>query len=788
MKVRRLVASMLLSFSILSLLAQDVETVHYGETDGLSNSHVTQMVQDRYGFMWFATWNGLNRFDGRNFVNFKALPGDGVNMPSDRIRTVAINDQNPDLLNLRVDDNWFTFNLLTGKFSGMNSSDSTKASVKAGHGNAHSVAGSKPKRFILIDHQGLQWSTSNDGINLTLPHIKHATLLPYAQKAEVKAIYQDKDGNIWITSREDCRVRIFDKNLKLKGYLSASGDVVAQPVSFSSPIYCVFQSDKDNIWLGSKPDGLFRLTPRNGGYRVERIEQLKHDNVYDITSDRRGRLWLATMGRGVICYDRKGHINIYKCGQENRARRVYVLSDNVLMATTTEGLLTLDIKPDRPYKTFISMREANRVNSMSSSACMMVLNNFGHYFVATESGGINELLSQNPLSSRLEFRHFSTRNGLGSDVIYSLSNFGRNILAVSNSMIIILNPKTSESYTLSSRFFGSQLDFSDASPLMLSNNKWLFGLANGGLAVIDAQSLKPDGFRPPMQLTSLKIENQPIRYMLNNVKQIVLRPGERTLTLTFAALDYRAPRSINYAYRLDDNDAWNYLGNSNTVALTELRPGTYELQLRATNANGTWNPNVLNVSIKVMPRFVETAWFKLLVGLLLFGLLAVAIITRRYIQKIKRSQKETLAAYLALMEKVPAKKKSTGDNEATIGTSTLNNLSPQDKAFMDRLLKFVEEHIADSDVSNELMAQAAAVSKSGLNRKLKLIVGLTPADFLREARIKRACLLLQDTSKSVAEVAFACGFADAKYFSKVFRNSVGESPSQYRMAHYERQQ
>ncbi len=787
MNGRKVAVSLLMWFGFLSLTAQEVETVHYGEADGLSHSHVTQMVQDRYGFLWFATWNGLNRFDGRNFVSFKVLPGEGVDMPSDRIRTVAINDQNANLLNLRVDDVWFSFNLLSGKFEQLKGSDSLAVALKAGHGNARSVAGSDHKRFALTDRQGLQWSTSGDGVDLTIPRIAHATLLPYAEGTDVKAIYRDREGNIWVTSREDNRVSIFDKNLRLKGYLAPSGDVVAQPVGFSSPIYCVYQSDKDNLWLGSKPDGLFHLSTRAGGYRVERVEPLQHDNVYDITADRRGRLWLATMGRGVLCYDRKGHVYSYNCGSENRARRVYVLPGDVLMATTTAGLLTVDIKPDRPYKTFLAKREANRANSMSSSACMMVLNCSGHFFVATESGGIDELLSRDLLASDLEFRHFTTRNGLGSDVILSLSRFGSNILAVSNNKIIILNPQTGESYTLSNRFFGSQIDFSDASPLLLDNGKWLFGLNSGGLVEIDAQSFKPDGFRPPIVLTSLKIENRPVRYMLNGVRQIVLQPGERTLTLTFAALDYRSPQSISYAYRLGDKEEWNYLGNSNTVTLPELRPGNYELQLRATNANGTWCPNVLKVSIKVVPRFVETAWFRLIIGLLLIGLVAIALFTRSYIRKIKRSQKETLAAYLALMEKVPAEKMTVKKGETTGDTSSLNRLSPQDKAFMDRLLKFVEEHIGDSDVSNDLMAQAAAVSKSGLNRKLKSIVGLTPADFLREARIKRACQMLQSTAKSVAEVAFACGFTDAKYFSKVFRHSVGESPSQYRTSHPDEQ-
>ena len=99
---------------------------------------------------------------------------------------------------------------------------------------------------------------------------------------------------------------------------------------------------------------------------------------------------------------------------------------------------------------------------------------------------------------------------------------------------------------------------------------------------------------------------------------------------------------------------------------------------------------------------------------------------------------------------------------------------------MDRVMQYVEEHIADTDANIDAMAEAAATSRSGLFRKMKGIVGLTPADFLREARIKRACLLLTATQIPVADIAYRCGFNDPKYFGKCFKASTGCSPTEYR--------
>ena len=54
--------------------------------------YVTQIVQDHQGMMWFATWNGLNRYDGYEFQCFKSRPGDGIDIPSDRIQDMILAD------------------------------------------------------------------------------------------------------------------------------------------------------------------------------------------------------------------------------------------------------------------------------------------------------------------------------------------------------------------------------------------------------------------------------------------------------------------------------------------------------------------------------------------------------------------------------------------------------------------------------------------------------------------------------------------------------------------------
>jgi AraC-like DNA-binding protein len=158
------------------------------------------------------------------------------------------------------------------------------------------------------------------------------------------------------------------------------------------------------------------------------------------------------------------------------------------------------------------------------------------------------------------------------------------------------------------------------------------------------------------------------------------------------------------------------------------------------------------------------------------GLLVVGIVayTYLYIRGIKRKQHETLEAYLALLNN--AAESTNSPNEQ----SCVPQMKQEDDAMMRRIMAFIEENIGNGDASVGDMAAAAATSRSGLQRKLKQTMGITPQDLLREARIKHACQLLRQTTKTVAEVAYSCGFSDPKYFSRCFKQSIGMSPTDYK--------
>lgn len=189
---------------------------------------------------------------------------------------------------------------------------------------------------------------------------------------------------------EDRTIRIFDHGSI--GYLTAEGTISTTPAKFSAPIYCIY-SDRatGDIWLGSKPDGLYRLQHRGGVFAVSHIETPKGfsmNEIYDITTDSRGRQWLATMDNGLVCIDH-GRYSAIHYGRENKVRKIVLPDPTTLVAVTTEGLLTVDITPGHGNRRHLHRREPNRASSLSNNACMDIAAVDGKWYVATESGGVN---------------------------------------------------------------------------------------------------------------------------------------------------------------------------------------------------------------------------------------------------------------------------------------------------------------------------------------------------------------------------------------------------------------
>lgn len=784
---------------IISLIAtavlaqqQKVDTRRFDENSGLSHTHATQILQDNKGMIWISTWNGLCRYDGYEFERMATRPGDGCSMPSDRIRDIWLNDDGKGIFCL-VEDSLFLFDLNTCQFRDIASrQEMTRAKELRNSKKNRGVFNGKYIEFT--DRQGQEWQVHKYEVICNRTLQEPCTPQPQPQPAEIRCMAKDRKNRCWITTKEDAVVRLYDDKMQLTGYLLPNGSIAQHPGAWQYPIYCICQTHDGTLWMGSKPGGLIRLKETSGGFVVEKIEGLPVPNVYDIKEDSKGRLWIATLGGGIACMLNPQaqtptiitHFDKYPASLAQKVRYIHLAGDNTLIATTTEGLIVGEMAEDISRTRFrLHRKEAGRTTSLSCNATMDVIEDDRHrLFVSTESGGINEIISKDLTTDTLSFRRCQIKGGWPTDVVLSMVYHKGHILAVSNNQLIDYDPQREEGAVFDMSFFGRPYRFSEARPVMTPQGQWLIGTSEEAL-LLDTAKMRRQSYVPALVLTGIAIQNGQNNLAADNLDTLRLSPTERSLTIHFAALDYTNPQRIRYAYKLGkDEEAWNTIGNGHSLTLLDLKPDTYILSIRSTNGDGTWVDNTRRLVIIAEPTFWETPWAMLLITAIILLIAAIVIYTLLYIRRVNRRQRETLEAYLALLDKETRRQgdKETGRQEDRETRSQELALKPEDDAFIKRVVHFVEEHLGDSDISIGDMADAAAVSRSGLQRKLKQLMGVTPIDFLREARIKKACQLLRETDLTIVEIAYKCGFSDAKYFSKSFKASVGKSPTDYKNA------
>lgn len=756
------------------------KVVKYDEEDGVPSNHVTQLLQDKHGFMWFSTWNGLCRFDGYEFQTFKIQAGDGCHMPNDRIRSIAIRPDGQ--IVCKVEENeYYLFDTRTCRFHDVAPQDMQQAAddiQKYRQSKAVKTAESQVT-FKYDDRQNNHWEIANGQISLSVPVAEHTKRLSIEPAAEVKCLFKDSKNRYWLTTREDGAVRIYTSDMQPIGYLGRDGSIHTSYTSFGAPIYCMYETDDGSLWLGSKPQGLFRMQEKGGHFVISQPTGMVEQDVYNIREDQFHRLWIATMREGLFYTKDYTTANpqFLKPGQYpkdfgQRVRHLHITRNGILIAATTDGLVTAQLGNDVNKMTFYRhQRESDRAESLSCSATMDVIEDgSGQVWISTESGGVNIISERDLLKPQSVFRHMnSTTHQLPNDIVLSLAPINDRQTMVVSSHLLTLVDTTGHSRVLDARFFNADYRFGDARPLSFGKGQWLFGLKDGAFTTSSSQ-MEQKAYSPPLVLTYIEVrgEREDVRgdWAIENSDTIILQPHERNVSIHFAALDFSAAERISYAFRLSTDEHWHYIGHDRSATLLDLKPGTYLLEIRSTNADGEWLDNIRTLTIIVKPTFWEAWYGQLLIVLLCVALLAAILYTYLYIRRIKRQHQQTLEAYLTLLNPSPPHP----------------HIKAEDDVLLKRVMKFIEENIADANIGVGDLAAAAAVSRSGLQRKLKQTMGITPQELLSEARIKRACQLLRTSDKTVAEVAYACGFSDPKYFSKCFKQSTGKTPSEYKNA------
>lgn len=490
-------------------------------------------------------------------------------------------------------------------------------------------------RVFLIDRQRNVWY----GAARNLYHVSffhdNVDYLPGLANVEARCLFVDSARGLWVATK-DARLRLYrggDVDAAPL-YLGTDGRLSSRPVKFFGNVYSMMQDADGFLWIGTRGQGLVQARPSGGHYALRRFlmdakdeYSISSNDIYALCQDRKGHIWVGTYQGGLNLLQADGERYRFIHGgnrlknypfpyAKSKVRTIAETSDGTILVGASEGLLIFSSDFERPesIKFRLHTAEYEHADGMTCTEVMNVRATREGVFLATSTGGFNQILSDDLLTDTLRVRSMGVRDGWMSDLALSvLESEEGDIWFVTENYLIRYNHQTRQQEHYGSSFFHDEVFFSEAVPVVLPDGCLLFSTIGHGPFILSPQKLQEKTYMPPLVFTGLRVRGHEKPYPLDNLDSIVLQPDERFVTFQFAALDYSNASSIQYAYRLRGLDKdWNYSGTLRSANYNNLPPGHYVFELRSTNSDGVWTSQLKSLDVIIEPTFRETPWAWLL--------------------------------------------------------------------------------------------------------------------------------------------------------------------------------
>jgi len=275
------------------LEARNIRFRHITPEDGLSQSTVHAILQDREGLMWFGTQEGLNRFDGYEFENFSPDGGDSQSRSIPIVR--ALHEDRSGVLWVGTDGGLHRFDRSTSKFTRYENDPTNPLSLS-----------NNRIRVIYEDRDGALWlGTEGGGLNRLDPttgiftRFNHNPSNPTSLRSDyIRSLVQDRDGALWVGTEGGGLARMDTATGRFHHFVHDPEN----PRSLGSDRVRVVYLDREGtLWVGTDDAGLDRFDAD-----AETFRHFRHDPrdprslaspwVRALHQDSRGTLWVATDG------------------------------------------------------------------------------------------------------------------------------------------------------------------------------------------------------------------------------------------------------------------------------------------------------------------------------------------------------------------------------------------------------------------------------------------------------------------------------------------------------------
>lgn len=409
---------------------------------------------------------------------------------------------------------------------------------------------------------------------------------------------------------------------------------------------CFLEEADSLLWIGANT-GLFLFDKKNKRFvDLERpfpaLRQLNEAIIRKIHRDRKGHLWLASWSTGLYKFNpvAKTLRQYFNTPEDIAAdlsdmRTIYETPGGDLWFGGRGGLLRYQEDRD----SFIIYRhDPEDPQSMSDNTSFCIYEDeAGYIWSGSYGGGLNCLDVKSG-----KFTHYTTRNGLVNNNVFSLLPDGRGNLWLSGFgglSVFNLEKRTVRTFKNHQGLVNDTFDAFLYGKSRYSNT-FFFG-GSKGIDFFKPDSVLSSAPMPKVWFTNFKLFNEKFPVNITETSELTLRYDQNVLTFDYAALEYSSPETVQYAYWLVGFDtSWQYVGEKRSITFTNLDPGAYALKVKASNADGQWDPaesNARALEIRITPPWWQTWWFRISLALSIGGLI-VAFFNFRLRQVRERAQ------------------------------------------------------------------------------------------------------------------------------------------------------
>lgn len=449
---------------------QDIHFTHLTVRDGLSQSDVQAIVKDKYGFMWFATQDGLNKYDGYKFTLYKNNPKDASSLRSNIVNTIyedrqgnlwigttggglSLYDRNKNSFihflekaedSSSISDNSVTCvledkdgNLWVGTYWNLNLFDRKTKKFKR---FVHSVSDKQTISNDVVlsiaeDANGKLWIGTEQGLNQFDYNSQKFTRYQNdptnnqgIKGRQVRAILGDKNGNVWVGTDE--ALEFFEtKTGTFTHFVRDNRPGLVTRSIIANTIYSLADDGDGNIWIGTE-HGLDKLNTAtklftHHQYDSKNEGSINNNSVNTILVDPAGILWVGTFAGGINKYD-KNLPRFRHYQKDNNDRNS--LSHNIVTSFAENDKREIWIGTDggginlfnRASNSFISYKQdEHSQNSLRSNSILeLLIDRDKNLWIGTYEGGLSVLNTKTQT-----FRHYKKGNGkndLTNNSVFSL--------------------------------------------------------------------------------------------------------------------------------------------------------------------------------------------------------------------------------------------------------------------------------------------------------------------------------------------------------------------------------